>query len=248
MFVRQRADRSSHFIRIPSSGCVTEFRKASAAGTCVVSTRYFARASLWVSRAPDMATSIGFDANHSLALRERTESAIQCAEDAAHHGAVFMISDAPQGEDRSWRLQFSSELERAIQKREITVAFQPKLSLETARIMGAEALLRWNHPERGPIEPSLVIAYAEEHDRIEMITNFVLDKALREAGRAIAIQPDFTVAVNISALDLRDPGFALQVWKSVGERPAFPRAIWFSRLRKPHRSETTESSPKFFRN
>ncbi len=173
------------------------------------------------SQAPDMATSVGLDANHMLTLRQRTESAIQCAEDAAHHGSVFMISDTPVGEDRSWRLQFFSELEKAIQNRDITVAFQPKVSLDTGKVMGAEALLRWNHPVRGPIEPSLVVAYAEEHDRIEMITNFVLDDALREAGRAIAIQPDFSVAVNISALDLRDPGFASQVGKAL-EKYDFP--------------------------
>ncbi|MCT2558143.1 EAL domain-containing protein [Tsuneonella sp. YG55] len=163
------------------------------------------------SQAPDMATSIGLDTNYLMTLRERTENAIQCAEDAAHHGSVFVISDSDIGEDRTWKLHFFSELEKAIRNRDIKVAFQPKISLRTGKIVGAEALVRWTHPLRGPIEPSEIVAYAEEHNRIEMITRFVLDNALHEACRAIEVEPGFAVAVNISALDLRDPGFASDV-------------------------------------
>jgi diguanylate cyclase len=163
------------------------------------------------SQAPDMATSIGLDINYAQTLRERTESAIQCAEDAAHHGSVFVISEAEIGEERTWRLQFFSELEKAIRYDDLKVEFQPKVSLRSGKIVGAEALLRWTHPDRGPIEPSQIVAYAEEHNRIEIITSFVLENALRDAARAIAVDPDFTVAVNISALDLRDPAFAKEV-------------------------------------
>ncbi|MGN3973356.1 EAL domain-containing protein [Tsuneonella sp. SYSU-LHT278] len=163
------------------------------------------------SQAPDMATSIGLDTNYALTLRERTESAIQCAEDAAHHGSVFVVSEPEVGEERSWRLQFFSELEKAIRDGDLKVEFQPKVSLATGKIVGAEALIRWTHPTRGSIEPSQIVAYAEEHNRIEVITGFVLESALRHARKAIAVDPEFRVAVNISALDLRDPGFAAEV-------------------------------------
>ncbi len=167
------------------------------------------------AQAPDMATSIGLDANHALTLRERTENAIQSAEDAAHHGSVFEISRNERGEERAWKLRFFTELEKAIANKDIQVLFQPKVSLANREIVGAEALLRWTHPERGPIEPSQIIAYAEEHNRIEMITRFVLDTALREGRRALAANPDFRIAVNISALDLRDPAFAREVGKAL---------------------------------
>lgn len=173
------------------------------------------------SQAPDVATAIGLDANYDLPLRERTENAMQSAEDAAHHGRLFQISEMAQGEDRAWRVQFLSELERAIANEEVDVRFQPKVALGSREIVGAEALLRWDHPTKGPIEPQQIVSYAEEHNRIEIITNFVLDRALGEAKRALAINPDFKVAVNISALDLRDPNFPRSVEQLI-QRHAFP--------------------------
>lgn len=163
------------------------------------------------AQAPDVASSIGIDAIHDAPLRERTENAIQCAEDAAHANRIFMISEAALAADRAWRLQILSELESAIRNDEIEVVFQPKVSLATGAIVGAEALMRWHHPTRGSIDPSVIIACAEEHSRVDMITKFVLNRAMREARRAVAIDPSFKVAVNISALDLRDPGFVGQV-------------------------------------
>jgi EAL domain-containing protein (putative c-di-GMP-specific phosphodiesterase class I)/CHASE2 domain-containing sensor protein len=163
------------------------------------------------SHAPDVASSIGLDINREAPLRERTESAIQSAEDAAHGGKIFMISEARVVEDRAWKLQILSELEHAIAQDEVNVAFQPKVSLATGRIIGAEALMRWVHPTRGPIEPAQVVASAEEHNRVDMITRFVLNRALRESLVAIERDRSFTIAVNISALDLRDPLFAQQV-------------------------------------
>ncbi len=163
------------------------------------------------SHAPDVASSIGLDINRNAPLRERIESAIQSAEDAAHGGKIFMVSEAGVVQDRAWKLEILSELEQAINQNEVGVAFQPKVSLATGRIIGAEALMRWVHPTRGPIEPAQVVASAEEHNRIDMITRFVLNRALRESRPALDRDPAFSIAVNISALDLRDPMFAQQV-------------------------------------
>lgn len=159
------------------------------------------------AHAPDVATSIGVDTIGDAPLRSRIENAIQCTEDAAHANRIFMISEAALAADRAWRLQILSELEKAIAADEVEVVFQPKVSLVDERIVGAEALMRWHHPVRGPIDPSLVISCAEEHNRVDMITRFVLMRAMRDANRAIAADPGFKVAVNISALDLSEPGF-----------------------------------------
>lgn len=166
------------------------------------------------SQAPDVATAIGLDTNYALSLRERTESAIQSAEDAAHHGKLFQIS-AGDREDQAWRLQFFFEFEKAVRDDDVVVHFQPKVSLKTGAIIGAEALLRWTHPTRGPIEPALIIAYAEENNRIDFITRFVLDRALGAAKGVIATSRGFKIAVNVSALDLRDPTFAQEVAKTI---------------------------------
>ncbi len=163
------------------------------------------------SQAPDIASSIGVDTDYSAPLRERTENAIQCAEDAAHSGRIFMVAEPRVVEDRVWRLQILSEFESAIRQEDVAVFFQPKVSLATGAIVGAEALIRWSHPKRGPIEPSQVIGIAEEHNRVDMITRFVLNRAIGQARRALAVDPNFKIAINISALDLRSPLFVSQV-------------------------------------
>lgn len=163
------------------------------------------------AHAPDVASSIGIDVNHEGSVRSRVENAMQCAEDAAHANRIFIIGVAELAEDRAWRLQILSELENAIKTGEVDVVFQPKVSLTTGEIVGAEALMRWNHPERGPIDPSLVIAAAEEHNRVDMITRFVLKRAMEQARRAIAVDPAFKVAVNVSAIDLSDPMFLIDL-------------------------------------
>lgn len=159
------------------------------------------------SHAPDVATSLGLDANHEASMRERTENAIQCAEDAARAGDIFRVSEVRIPEDRNWHLQILSELENAISNGEVDVAFQPKVDLLTLSIVGAEALLRWTHPTRGPINPAQIIAIAEAHSRMDKITRFVLNRALGQSRLAIARNPSFKIAINISALDLHDPIF-----------------------------------------
>ena len=71
------------------------------------------------------------------------------------------------------------------------------------------------------IDPAMVIAYAEEHNRVDMITRFVIARALRDACLAVAIDPAFKIAVNISALDLRDPAFVGQL-QTMLEAERFP--------------------------
>ena len=159
------------------------------------------------AHAPDVASSIGIDVNREASVRARVESAMQSAEDAAHANRIFIVAEAELAADRAWRLQILSELEGAIKSGEVDVVFQPKVSLSTGAIVGAEALMRWNHPVRGPIDPSIVIAAAEEHNRVDMITRFVLKRAMEQARRAVVVDPAFKVAVNVSAMDLSDPMF-----------------------------------------
>lgn len=168
------------------------------------------------SHAPDVASSIGIDAIHEAPLRERIENAMQCAEDAAHANRVYMVSERALAADRAWRLEILSELESAIAKGEVELAYQPKFALIGGAMVGAEALLRWHHPTRGAVEPGMVIACAEEHNRVEMITRFVLDRALSQARGAVALNPGFKLAVNISAQDLRDPTFVDRVRQLLG--------------------------------
>lgn len=147
----------------------------------------------------DVTTSIGVDTNHSSSMRERLENAIQCAEDAGRTNNVFLVTSHDTVVDRAWHLQMLSELDDAIVSGQFYVAFQPKISLKTGSMVSAEALVRWDHPKRGAIDPATLVKAAELHNRIEKLTFFVLDKALEQVSRANELSPAFKVAVNLSS-------------------------------------------------
>jgi EAL domain-containing protein (putative c-di-GMP-specific phosphodiesterase class I) len=104
-----------------------------------------------------------------------------------------------------------SQLDEAIDRGEVWVAYQPKLDITTKQIVGAEALARWTHPEKGPIAASEFVAAAEQHNRIGKLTDFVIEKAIAAASQINKRGIDFDVAVNLSARLLSDKGFTLRL-------------------------------------
>ena len=104
-----------------------------------------------------------------------------------------------------------SQLDEAIDRGEVWVAYQPKLDIVSRRVIGAEALARWTHPEKGPIAASEFVAAAEQHNRIGKLTDFVLEKAVAAAAQINKRGPAFTIAVNLSARLLTDKAFTLRL-------------------------------------
>lgn len=102
------------------------------------------------------------------------------------------------------RLLLREELRRAIAAGELEVHYQPQCAVD-GRLVGAEALVRWRHPERGLLFPRDFLGLAEESDLICDLTDAVLAVALRDAARWDAAGTGLRVAVNISTRDLRDP-------------------------------------------
>ena len=92
------------------------------------------------------------------------------------------------------------ELPRALSANVLDLHYQPIVASDGSRITGVEALLRWTHPERGPIGPALFIPVAEEMGLMDALGAFVLRRALSEARR----WPDLYIAVNLSPVQLRD--------------------------------------------
>ena len=146
----------------------------------------------------DLALSFGVDVGSSRSLTNRMGSALVAAEEAAHDGLKWKYYDPESLQNASWRLSMLSQLDSAIEKGEVWVAFQPKLDLRTRRVIGAEALARWTHPEKGPIAASEFVAAAEQHDRIGKLTEFVLEKGIAAAADIIRRGIDFEIAVNLS--------------------------------------------------
>jgi EAL domain-containing protein (putative c-di-GMP-specific phosphodiesterase class I)/CHASE2 domain-containing sensor protein len=159
----------------------------------------------------DLTIAFGVEVGSSRSLPNRLASALVAAEEAAHDGLKWKYHDPDSLQDASWKLSMLSQLDSAIDRGEVWVAYQPKLDLRTRRIVGAEALARWTHPEKGPIAASEFIAAAEQHDRISKLTDFVLEKAVAAATSINKRGGDFGIAVNLSARLLTDKGFTLRV-------------------------------------
>jgi diguanylate cyclase (GGDEF)-like protein/PAS domain S-box-containing protein len=117
-------------------------------------------------------------------------------------------------EEAEERAQIEQMLRRALDKGEFSLAYQPKVSVKEERIVGFEALLRWQHPEWTNISPGIYIPIAEECGLISQIGDWVLRQActkMAEWQRKYPQMKDCTVAVNVSAKQLNDPYFASRV-------------------------------------
>jgi EAL domain-containing protein (putative c-di-GMP-specific phosphodiesterase class I) len=122
------------------------------------------------------------------------------------------------------RMDVEQGLRRAIATKELRVHYQPRVDLTDHRIVGVEALVRWQHPERGLVLPGGFIAIAEESDLIEEIGRWVLHRACSEMlnfVRTKAVGELFHLAVNVSARQFHSTDFVAIV-KSVLAETGFP--------------------------
>jgi diguanylate cyclase (GGDEF)-like protein len=125
------------------------------------------------------------------------------------------------------RARLLADLEQAVARRQFVLQYQPIIELATGRVTGVEALVRWEHPERGRIEPASFIPIAEESETIILIGRWVLAEACRQArtwSRLAAGRP-FTVSVNISSRELAQPGFIGDVLATIRKAGVDPTSM-----------------------
>jgi diguanylate cyclase len=137
--------------------------------------------------------------------------------DAARHSAQQASStdvriftpdmDAPLGShlanrDGIARLQLLGELRHAIDDGLLTLLYQPKFSMLTGSVCGAEALVRWHHPELGALGPGEFLPLVREHGLMDALTNFVLSRAVADASKWYAAEAAIPVAINVWAPSL----------------------------------------------
>jgi EAL domain-containing protein (putative c-di-GMP-specific phosphodiesterase class I) len=103
--------------------------------------------------------------------------------------------------------KLATDLELAIERQALTLAFQPKIEIATGRMVGVEALARWDHPAIGEIGPSTFVPLAERFGSIDALTDWVIDAALRQWTDWRDQGLVTNLALNISALTLRDVHF-----------------------------------------
>ncbi len=138
-------------------------------------------------------------------LLHRTDLALRAgAEDRARRCAALYAEAI--GERAAKRRDIRTDLKLAIERGDFVLHYQPKMRIRTGRIEGVEALVRWNHPQKGPISPADFIPLAESSGLILPLGRWVLREACRQAQAWVAAgQPPLRVAVNISPVQfLRD--------------------------------------------
>ena len=165
-------------------------------------------------RRVDVTYAIGI-CDEEIDIRSALNKAVVAAKRADERNIDWELwEDSDQ--DAEWQLSLLTELDQGIDEGQVWVAYQPKLDLASNRIIGAEALVRWEHPTRGNIRPDRFIPYVESNGRIEKLTRFVLDRAMEDFR-----DQDQVVAVNISTRMLGH-GTLVQMVRNLIEQHNYP--------------------------
>jgi EAL domain-containing protein (putative c-di-GMP-specific phosphodiesterase class I) len=144
--------------------------------------------------------------------RDRTE----LFDTHTHHSAVT-------------NLRVGNELHRAIERGEMRVFYQPMVQISTGRLAGFEALIRWEHPERGLVSPMEFVPLAEETGLIVPLGSWALEQACRQLVHWRQASPEnahLTMSVNLSPRQLLEPGLPGEVARVLHETGVTPDAMW----------------------
>jgi len=140
-------------------------------------------------------------------LLRNADTAMYHAKSGGRDGYQFFTRSMNEAVER--QLALEEALRSAIARRELYVVYQPLIRLEDHACVGAEALLRWRHPELGEVLPDEFIQVAEQSGLIQEVGSFVIDQAVAQvADWRARLAPDFCVSVNASPRQFRDSRFA----------------------------------------
>jgi diguanylate cyclase (GGDEF)-like protein len=172
------------------------------------------------------------------------EDAIRDADSAMYRakdlgGARFELFEERSRRRVAPRATLEDSLRTAIDARQLRVHYQPRVSIngETG-LVGFEALVRWEHPERGLIAPAEFVPLAEETGLIMPIGDWVMEQALRQVNRWRQSRPGMTISVNLSGRQLADPRLISRLADTIRHNGADPSVLWLEVT-----EETVERDP-----
>jgi diguanylate cyclase (GGDEF)-like protein len=142
-------------------------------------------------------------------------------------GARFELYDENSRHRATERLELEDALRQAVERSELRVHYQPQVTLDAETgLSGFEALVRWEHPQRGLIDAVEFVALAETTGLIVPIGQWVLAQALRQVARWRESRPGITVSVNLSARQLADPGLVASLAMAIRDSGADPGVLY----------------------
>ncbi len=153
-------------------------------------------------------------------LIRAADTAMYAAKNAGKN--QFRFFSESMNEQVTHRVRIEGELRRALDNDELVLHYQPVLTCDEERVVGAEALLRWQHPDRGLLVPGDFLPVAELSDLIAQIDHYVLDKAMRQVGQwrregHELLMSLIVTSLNLSARGLHEEGFAMEVARILDE-------------------------------
>lgn len=167
----------------------------------------------------------GLDRNGALDAHTRVNSALASATEALKNGRTTESFEADRLADASWDLSLHSRIDDGLRNGEIWLAFQPQWDFRGNGIAGAEALIRWNHPERGPIRPDEFILQAERAGRIDTLTYWVIEQAISAHAALSVSDPLFQMSINLSGQMVDKPSLVSNFAEIVRRRDIDPRRL-----------------------
>jgi diguanylate cyclase (GGDEF)-like protein len=139
-------------------------------------------------------------------LLSRADTAVYAAK--RQGGGRIQFFEPGMESEEAARDRLRAELALALLRNEFELYLQPHIDLETDRVTGAEALIRWNHPTRGVLTPEAFIPFAEQNGLIRPISTWVMNETFRISEHFRKLDPSFRTYFNLSALDLSDMAIA----------------------------------------
>jgi len=172
--------------------------------------------SIGIARSPE-------DGSDAETLLRRADGAMYRAKEAGRNN--FQFAATASQETVSERLAIERSLHHAFEREEFVVHYQPMTNLPTGRVVGAEALIRWNHPERGLMSPDDFIPFAEESGLILPIGEWVLRTAVKQMKSWHAEHGPLRVAVNLSARQFQQRDLTAMIERVLTENDYPPELL-----------------------
>ena len=177
--------------------------------------KMFVTTSIGISMFPDDGEDIG-------SLMKHADSAMFRAKENRNDYCFYV-----QGmeDEIARRMELERELRQAIDANQLVLYYQPKIDLSNDKVMGAEALIRWNHPVHGLVPPDTFIPLAEESGLINQVSDWVLKDACGQLQRWNEAGHNLKVAVNVSSKDIQEEGFTEKLRQMIEQYNISPNML-----------------------